>query len=70
MTLLRALAPGRRGWTNRCSGPGRAGLLLMLVGVAMLLHGLQTAQVEPPDIGLAANPAPGEVTQSLHKFGP
>lgn len=67
MTLLRALAPGRRGWTNRCSGPGRAGLLLMLVGVAMLLHGLQTAQVEPPDIGLAADPAPGEVTDEFRK---
>lgn len=67
MTLLRALAPGRRGWTTRCSCPGRAGLLLMLAGVAMLLHGLQTAQAEPPDIGLAADPAPGEVTDEFRK---
>jgi peptide/nickel transport system substrate-binding protein len=42
-------------------GLGKAAVLL-LGCVPLLLSGLQRVQAEPPDIGLAADPAPGEVT--------
>ena len=36
--------------------------LMIAVSIPLLSSGLQTAQAQPPDIGLAADPAPGEVT--------
>ena len=67
MIILRAIAPRRRGRPARCCSLVRAGLLLMLVAVPVLSSGLQTDQAEPPDIGLAADPAPGEVTGEFRK---
>ena len=39
----------------------------MLLAVPVLSKGLQSDQAEPPDIGLAADPAPGEVTGEFRK---
>ena len=44
-----------------------AALLLLFVSLPLLSDELQTAPMNPPDIGLAADPAPGEVTGGLRE---
>ena len=42
-------------------------MLLLFVSFPLLSDELQTAPMNPPDIGLAADPAPGEVTGGLRE---